>query len=56
VDQWVNSLNDLDREELRRLQLQHAAVSRQNDKEPDWASLSDSELEVQKRRLGFYNR
>ena len=56
VDEWLGNLSPGDQEEVRRRQLEHAAVTRQQDKAPDFGSMSDGELEAYKRRHGFYSR
>jgi hypothetical protein len=51
VDAWIAGLSETDRQELRRQQVQHKAVTREAPKDVDWGSLSDGEFEVMKRKL-----
>lgn len=51
VDAWIAGLNEQDRQELRRQQVQHKAVTREAQKEIDWGSLSDVEFQAQVRKL-----
>jgi hypothetical protein len=51
VDQWIAGLSDQDKQELRRQQVQHKAVTREPPKDIDWGSLSDADFQAQVRKL-----
>jgi hypothetical protein len=55
--EWAASLSETDRAELRRRQLLDRAIAQATPKPaPDFASMSDQDLENFKRKHGFYNR
>lgn len=54
VDAWVAGLSETDKAELKRQQLQNAAVTRKPDTAPDFSSMTDEQLEDFKRKNGFY--
>jgi hypothetical protein len=52
--EWANNLSDQDKDELKRQALLKRAIDlAQPEKAPDFASMSDGELEAYKRRNGF---
>jgi hypothetical protein len=53
VDAWINSLTEADKAELKRRQLEAAAVNRKPDTAPDLARMSDAEFRDFKRSLGI---
>jgi hypothetical protein len=54
-DAWIANLSDNDKAELRRRQLEQAAIAKgQPEPEPDWGRLGDGEfLRERMRRYGF---
>ena len=54
-DEWIANLSDTDKAELRRRQLEQAAIAKDQPKpEPEWGRLTDDEfLKERMKRYGF---
>jgi hypothetical protein len=53
VSEWIAALSENDKSELKRRQLEAAAVNRRPEKAPDLSRMTDSEFAAYRRSLGI---